>query len=299
MEGSLSEVEFEIDPIEESDLVDLNEIDGKFRLPSVTLKFDFYNEIGFDVNIDLDITAFHKDKDTGIIDSLSMHVSDVLAAGSSQNAKLTTIILDSTGSYPNIVDLMALLPTSIKVSGKGMVDGEGSVSKTDAVWVQYAIESPLQISFDEPLFLNTDIDSIPEDDIEKDVRETISEDLTNVYLVLNSYNGLPLAAELKFIISTDSTDLINQVEVASKNIIFTTTVDAGVTDINGLVISPATSTDELRLTSEQLKIFQSGPLFYKARIRVDESEGSVMFRKNDNFSYDGLLDIQMRVTNDN
>jgi hypothetical protein len=86
--------------------------------------------------------------------------------------------------------------------------------------------------------------------------------------------------------------------MASKNIVFISTVDAGITDANGLVVTPVESSDELRLTSEQLKIFESGALYYKAQIRLEESQGGVMFRKNDFYSYDGLVDIKFRVTTD-
>lgn len=289
-EGGVSNLEIPIDPVVQSDLIDFSDFDGSFRLPDVVFTLNFYNQINFDVDLDLTITGVNNNNNQQVV----LNVLRTLLAGTSENPQLTVITLN--GDNSTIVDLMAILPTSIKMEGKAVVNGTGSVALSDAIWSDYTIESPLKIKIDSAIFVTTDMDSIASDDLDNDFRESITEDFSEVFININTENGLPLGSVFKFFLAADSTDLFNENIVDStQKVIISAELDAGETDQNGLVSQSANKTIILGLSQQQLQIFNSKPIYYGAKIKINSNEQAVTFRKNDLLKYDGFIDIKVRV----
>ncbi len=295
-EGSVENIEIDIDPVEQSDLVDLSEIDGSFKLPDLVFTLNFYSQINFDVDLDLTLTGINNE--TG--DKVELKVVDVLNAGTSENPKKTTIELKEDNSGSSIVDLMAIFPTLIEMEGNAfIVNRSGSVALSDAIWSDYSIESPLKVEIDSAIFVEMDTDSIASDDLDDDFRESITEDFSDVLININTDNGLPLGAVFKFFLAADSTDIFNENIVDSTlKVIISADLVPGITDQNGLVTQSVPEVIQLSLSQQQLQIFNSKPIYYGAKIKINENDNPVTFRKNDLLKYDGFIDIKVRVNTD-
>lgn len=294
-EGSVENLEIDIEPVEETDLVDYSKFEGTFTLPDIVLTLNMYNEINFDVHVNLVLTG--ENSNTG--ETVSINIDTVLNGGSSGMPGKTVLTFDKNSTQPSIVDLMAILPTSIKISGNGFVDGQGSVSIQDKVWADYSIDSPLKAIIDEPVYVNTDIDSIARDDLDDEERQRITEDVRDVSIFINTLNGLPLGADFVFVISSDSTNLFDEESTDTTRIVLTSTIISGDKNQDGLVTEPKASPNELSLTPAQLQLFNKAPLYYSARIKIRPQTEPVLFRKNDVFEYDGYLDIKVKVDVEN
>ncbi len=288
--GSVDSLKIDIDPIEQSDLADLSDFEGSFKLPDVVFTLNFFNQINFDVDLDLTLTGINTDRNQQVV----LKVARKLLAGTSNNPKKTVITLDKNNS--TIVDLMAILPTTIKMEGNAIIDGSGSVETSDAIWSDYSIESPLKIKIDEDIFIKSTMDSIAADAITNEGRKNITEDLSDVMLKINTENGLPLGTEFKFFLAADSTDLFKDVIVDStKKVVLTADLLPGITDENGLVNLAEKSSLILELNQEQLQIFNAKPIYYGVQVRIKSNDKAVTFRKNDLLKYNGLIDIKARV----
>ena len=294
-EGSVSNLDIDITPVEENNLVDFSKFEGTFRLPDLILTLNFYNQINFDMNLAMQITG--KNEKSG--ETVTLNVDALINKGTVDEPGKTVIQLDRNSSNPSIVDLMAILPSSIEMSGNGFIDGQGSVNLSDQVWADYSIDSPLKAVIDEPVFIKTDLDSITMDDLNKDDRKRITQDVRNISVFINSLNGLPLGTDFTFAISSDSTNLFDDQSADSTRIVLSTTIFSGEKNSDGLVIQPKSSSDELLLTPAQLQLFNKSPLYYRGQVRVRPQTEPVLFRKNDVFTYDGYLDIKAKVDVEN
>ncbi|MCB0282748.1 MAG: hypothetical protein KDF60_09240 [Calditrichaeota bacterium] len=294
-EGSVENLEIDIEPVEETDLVDYSSFEGEFTLPDLVLTLNLYNEMNFDINIDLLLSG--ENKESG--ERVEIPIDTVINKGTSGLPGKTVVVLNGSNTNPSIVDLMRIQPTSISIAGDGFVDGRGSVALSDKVWADYSIESPLKAIIDEPVYVKTDIDSITRDDLSQDERDRITQDIRTVSLFLNSINGLPLGADFSFAISNDSTNMFDEESTDSTRILLSSTVISGNKNSDGLVLSPKTSENELALTPAQLQLFNKSPLYYGAQIKVRPQTQPVLFRKNDVFKYNGYMDVRVKVDVEN
>ncbi len=297
-EGEVQNVDIPIDPVEKDDIIDLSKLDGSFSLPDLILEFTFYNEIDFDISFDLVLTAIRENEQGAVEESKTINISETLNRGSNNNPSKTIIILDANSSTPSIVDLMAILPTKILISGEGLVNGDGKVTLSDAVWAEYKIESPLSLLIEEPLSVTSDPDSLT--DFDEDTQEALSTDLSDVSIVIEGLNGLPLGGIFKFFLGTDSTTLFNeQIQDSSQKIILTTFAETAEIGANGLSNDPAPISANLVLTKKQLQIFNNDPLYFGAKIEIESTDQKVTFRKNDALDFSGYVEFKYRVDVDN
>ncbi len=292
-EGDVGMVDLSLDPVNKDGLLsDLN-TDANFRMPDVVFSMTFYSEINFDISLNLSITGYHENSTSGqISDSVHIDISRTLARGASNQPGVTKIVLDGKGLSPNIVDLMAILPTSIKIRGSGKVSGDGSIDIKDALWMNYTVESPLSIQIDTPIEINSDVSQLTTADIDSATQDRITNDVSTVTLQLNSSNGLPLESEVVFSISSDSTLLFSEGE---KVITEKLTLNAGTQGTNGLVVSPADNSTKLELTQQQLQLFNTLPLYYKTRATLKDSPNKLIFRSRDKLTVNGSIDINFQV----
>jgi hypothetical protein len=300
-EGAINNMTIDIDRIEEDNLVDLSDLQGTFRLPDLNLIFTFYNEINFDINLDLVITG-EKVENGVVTKSVTLNVPASLNRGQTGNPVQTVVIVDGQSGSPNIVDLMAIFPTRITVDGTGTINGTGSVNLGDKLWARYTIESPLKIQIDQKLVIDMDLDSLTSDNLDNDARKAIADDLNDVSITLDIENGLPFGTDLLFVMALDSTNMFTQPD-DSNRIIIETTVDGGQVDANsGLVQTPAKSMTTLEISKEELQIFKRKnnfgkymPVYYRAQVTIDSSDAPIQFRKSDELRYNGLIDVKYKV----
>ncbi len=296
-EGEMEETEVKIEPIEENDLFDISAVEGTFTVNDLVLTLNLHNEINFAIDVNLKIAGYHFDESMGrITDSVIIQIDETVERGMTGTPVATSIILDKNSTTPSIVDLMAILPTDLKLTGRASVAGEGSASAGDRIWADYAIESPLRIEFDEPLFYKGDIDSIDQEDLDEDERDDIDKHFTRIFAKMALRNGLPLGTTVKLFLATDSTMLFNDIiEDSTQKIVISNEVEAGVTGSFGFVQEPTVQDVSVELTNEQISIIRNNKLFYATQVEIHPTSGPVSFRKHDEVRIEPVLNIEVRM----
>ncbi|RMH64629.1 MAG: hypothetical protein D6677_04380 [Calditrichaeota bacterium] len=297
LEGDIGNITYDIDPIEQNDILGDSEINGSFTLPDVRLTFDFYNQIGFPVNANLYVTGYHRDAQSGLVtDSVTVSLEETIAAGNNSQAVKTTVVLDAQSGSPSIVDLMAIMPTDIRVSGNISVNGQGSLAARDAFWAAYRIESPLSIRIDKPVTVETDKSILTESDLDAETRDRITHDLVNVQLNLDIENGWPVGAQVAYIMAVDSNFVYDStVTDARLKLVVPLTLPAGETDADGYVTRAGVTQNSIALDSTQLKIFEKMPLYIGTQVKIDATSGKIILRKHDAVTLSGNVIIDTKV----
>jgi hypothetical protein len=296
-EGVVDPTEIEIDPITRSDLFDVSQIEGSPVLDDLVLTLNLYNEINFDIEVDLKVAGYHYDENLGqITDSVIIFISRNIQPGMTGDPQITSIVLDKASTTPSIVDLMAILPTDLELTGKAVVQGQGSASADDRIWAEYFLESPLKVRFDDPILFEGEIDSIGQDDLDEDERDDIDKRFTQITANLNVINGLPLGTSVKLFIGTDSTSLFEEtITDSSEKIIISEEIEAGTVGSNGFVSAPKEGIFRISLSDTQISVIKNKQLFYATKIEIHPTTTPVSFREKDQVRVEGSMTIEMRM----
>ena len=77
-------------------------------------------------------------------------------------------------SGPDIVELMAIMPTTIRLEAEAFVHGDGSVAVGQTVSADYQIYSPLYLRIEQPSSITSDIAKEEMDeDTQKQIRDNV------------------------------------------------------------------------------------------------------------------------------
>ncbi|MBD3225261.1 MAG: hypothetical protein GF313_11060 [Caldithrix sp.] len=250
-------------------------------------------DIPFDIR--LDIVGYRKDEGSEVItDSLRMHVEERIDPVSV--SEYTTIVLDENYGNPSIIDLLAILPNEIEVSGKAFIEGEGSAVVGQGVRALFDIRSPLSFSIEEPITYNVEVDTIKEDDLSEDEREDLRNTLNAVNAKMTFRNGLPVGGHSKIYIAVNRNDLFNdQIQDSSRKIILNAELAPGITDGDGYVQTPTESEVQLNLSDRQLDIFQFTPIFIRQELKINATNGIARFRQTDRIEVDAMIQVKGRI----
>ena len=297
--GNISPMEVIFDPIENKNIFQLENFEGSFKLPDLSLTFNFHNEIDFDITMDMTITGYRRDPLSNIItDSVSIKMNQQLERnGQSTNS---TIVLDKLSSTPSIVDLIAIMPNEIIVKGRAVIEGEGSVRKTDKVWIDYTIDSPFTVQIDEPLIYTNKREIIGDSEISAEKRNKIAQNFTEITIKILSNNGLPIGSDFKFYLSSDSTNLFSdEIADSSEKLILSSQITAASINSDGFVNKAQQDENILNLNKKQITIFEQSPLYYGVKIAVGVTEKPIRFRTNDQLSFETILYFDVEMGPDN
>jgi len=188
------------------------------------------------------------------------------------------------------------LPTDLKISGRAIIEGEGSATADDRIWADYSVESPMTIEILESILYEGEIDSIGQDDLDEEERQDIDDHFTKIIAQLNVFNGLPVGTSVKFFMDTDSTTLFDEtIADSSKKLIISEIIDVGSIGANGFVDQPEESVFTIELSDEQISIIKNRQLFYATRVEILQSNGPVSFRNRDMIRVEPLLDIEVHM----
>lgn len=285
IDGQVNEVEIEIDPVIKDDLEDLSQIEGTIFLDSLEMTLDVSNGTGIPVFITLNISG------SDGLEQVNLAPIQIEASG----FDITHVKLSGNDPHPNIVDLMAILPKSIRLDATAIVDGEGSVEVGQTVRADYQIYSPLFLRIAEKSYLESEI---TEEKLDEDVRDKIENNIKNAAVYFQVINGLPVGSSASIYVANDSTDLfVDQVaDSTTKFIISDITVPAAQVDINGYVEDETENDVQIELTETQLQIFsQNETVYIGTKVVLNETSGLVKFRLKDkittfgNFKFDFLM----------
>jgi len=297
-EGRLEQTSIEIDPVETDELQDLEEVSGELRLPNLQLVLNIYNQINFDVTTQLTLTG-KRTENGAVVNQLSIPVDAIIEAGSSDQAKRTRVILDSESSNPSIVDLMAILPTQLTIEGDGVIDGDGSVSLEDAIWVEYHLESPMTLDIGQALKVESDPDSLGDDELSEDVREQITDNVAVISLRFEGDNSLALGPQFMFFLTADKDELFDPaITDSASKVVLSAGIDAAPLGPDGLTEDTVPFTVRFEMNEQQLQIFKNDKIYYGALINIPPTDEDVTFRKSDALQYRGTMEIEMMVNPD-
>ncbi len=299
-EGQLSQTEIVFDPIRETDLLSDGKFDGAMTLPDLVLQFDFHNEINFDVFVELNVTGIKKSNSGVVEDSVTLHVSQLINRASLNKAAITSMVLNKASSSPSIVDLMAIMPDELVVSGRAQVQGDGSVNSGDRIWATYRMESPLTVNVTEKLVYEGDRQVIDEDDISQEERDKITEKLSEVSLAFNTLNGLPLTTRFKIYVAADSTELFNDVITdSSRKVILSANIQNAAIGNNGYVQEAVEGRVDFRLSSRQMEVFENETVYTAVKAEIDPTGQSIRFRPQDELRFEGVISFDAVVDPEN
>jgi RNase P/RNase MRP subunit p29 len=296
VEGYLDTIDVDIDPVEISNFDFFEDIEGKAALEDLVMTLNFENQINFPINVDLKIGGYHYDKILNqITDSVIIFINDLVI----DPQATTELIFDADATSPSIVELIAIFPTEIKISGSAFIKGEGSASLDDGLQVFYNIESPLSIDITEAISFEAEVERL--DDLDKDMREILSEDMTKCCVIFDLRNTLPIAANIKYYIAADSLEIYSDEipdSLISKKIVINESIAAGNVGASGYVDTEEKSTIEINLSEEQLDIFKNDTLYTRQVIEIPVTNGTVRIRQADGIKIEGNVNFKVFINKD-
>lgn len=295
--GQLDTIDVDIEP-NSMDNVDLfGDFDGDVRLNDLSMTLMFENQIDFPININLSIAGYQENNLGQVTDSVVIHIQRTIQAASV--SPTTEIVLNSTSTTPSIVDLLEILPKRIDISGNAFVTGDGSVRVGEGLRVLYDIESPLSIEIKAPLVKKTEIDTMRQEDMDKDFRKALTEDIQNAYMELDISNALPVGAHVVFYLADDTAELYDtDIADSSRKFVVEIDMDAGQIDDNGYVSAPSENKIRINLTKEKLSIFKQATLYSREDITIQPTQGTIRVRQNDELQIGGNVHAKYTVHTD-
>lgn len=292
LQGIIKRFDITIDPVEEDDLFDFEVETGKMQLPDLQFKFTFFNQINFDVDMDLRLAGYKKDASGHISDSVIVSISETIKRGNQASPEKTILILDKNSTTPSIVDLMAILPDNIVITGDAKIEGQGSVALNDAVWAEYEIESPLAIEIKDAIEYQTELDSV-------NLNKANTEDLVSAGFFINGTNGLPLGADVKVMFASNADSIfIYSGKDSLRYAEFQTQLTEAETDGQGLVTKPSKLSSQFFFNTATINLLKQEKLYYITKIFIPPTSKKVTVRKSDAFNYGGYIQVETRVNDE-
>jgi hypothetical protein len=292
--GIIAPVEIDIEPQEQSDIIPVDDIEGSFLFDDLVMDLNVYNEIGIDVDVELNIIGYKKNRTESIRLEFDPNPFIVLAREEDNTAKKTTISLNSSNS--NIVAFVEFLPEDILISGTALVEGEGSVTKDDQIWADYSIYSPFYMRIENNPRYASELEEV---NLSENVRDAFAEgNVRDTRLNLDVINGLPVGAQLIIYASTDSTDIFSTVitDSSKKLIIDDISFSSGMdNNDDGFVDVPQTEYINIAITDEQVLLFSNETVYVASEILLENSDGVVKFRQSDEVTVEGTIKIRYRM----
>ena len=283
IDGIVDRIEIDIDPIVKDDFDTFSKIDGTIYLDSLEMRLNMHNETNLPIDITLFISGTNDMREV-TLDPIHRIIPPANEGGYLQ------IKLRGDDPSPNIVDLMGILPTSIRMEAQAFIDGSGSVRVGQNVWADYQIFSPLFIRIVEPSSINTDI---IEESIDEDVRDKIENNVKSAVFLFDIANGLPVGSEAVIYVADDSTKLFDDTipDDDTKFTIRDLKIAAGNIGNDGFVDIPETDRLTIELTDDQLKLFYSNDTLYiGTKVILDHTDNKlVKFRPEDEISILGFF----------
>jgi hypothetical protein len=293
IEGDIDRIEIEIDPIEEEITDDLSRVEGTIYLDSLQMKLNLNNETNLPIDITLRISGSDDTREV-TLDPIQATIPKADEGGYLQ------IKLSGEDQSPNIVDLMGILPTKIRMETEAYVDGIGSVKVGQSVQADYQIFSPLFIRIIDPSTVTTDI---IEEDINEDTQNQIEKNVKSAQFLLDILNGLPVGSETIVAIANDSTILFDDSypdDDSTKFTISDIVVDAGQIGSDGYVESPQPGNVRIEIDENKRKLFyQNDTIYIGTRVILEDTNNQlVKFRPEDELSLLGFLKFNFLMNNE-
>jgi hypothetical protein len=285
LEGVLSPVEEPFDPVTET-LEWPEEMEG-LDPAAAAIEVEIVNGLGTAVVGQLDVRA---SSDAGAADSLSHAIA--VAPGSRDTPVTTTIVIDETNS--RILDLLALHPTSLVVSGRFTIgDGTSTVTleRGGRVRGHYSVSAPFAFSVQE-VQIELDPKSL---ELEERVQDILREDIRSVRLTTRLSNGFPFGASGTIHFGSDSTSVFTSPVLELPPL---SAAAAEVDQSSGKTILATESRNEVLLAESDLATIAQDSLYVGVLVALLPSEGVVVVSPEDEVVVESYLTIDVTVSED-
>ncbi|KAA3619901.1 MAG: hypothetical protein DWQ05_04030 [Calditrichaeota bacterium] len=254
-----------IDIPEQFFALDLVENLDSLAFLDANLHLTLYSQIDFPTTTDLHLLGENENGE-----SVEVVIQEVVNGGVDGAVVKNDIILN--GSNSNIVDLINIIPSSIKVSGRVRVGDPqtlGSIRETDEVSGDVLFSAPLAFMLPAQSYES----EVSEIDIDDDLKDELDSNLNSgsITMLINSH--LPVGASLEMLFAeTDSTVFTNP-----GLIIGPVSFESGEIDpVTGLVIAPVMSHIEIELSEQETNYFTSDSLFSATRLIFPGTDGNIV-----------------------
>lgn len=295
--GFMSPDTFEIDPIEQSDLVDYSDFPEGISLSDADLQLQLSNEIYIeDLSMDLLITGYHRDESGAIVDSAQLNILDKQITPGRPGAPGTTTINVSGAA---VTSLLNILPTDIRTSGSVRGAGEVEVSQNGRIYGSYSFSTPLSFQISQEAIWEGDEEVLEDEDIDDDLQEATSENFEAAELAVQLTNHTPLGATLRVIVSADPgrTNIYDEAPL-NPELEFekTITITAATSDpVTGYVTEANQDQLLLQLSKEEAMLFQNPPLRIGYQLRIPQTNGVIAVRASDFVKISGMARVEINV----
>ncbi len=301
LEGELTTRTITFDPIEENNIADYQSYEGTIQFNNLRLIIQLYNELNIEnVNFELHLEAYHKEN--GVITktkTISPLLTGTLTPGTPDNPSLNTFTL--TG--PEIEDLVNILPTDLKVWGSATAGGRVVVEAGQGIYGNYQFISPMEIRIDQPLFVNSNVEVLNQNDISSDIQNKIREHrVQSLMLLANIQNTLPVGGEFLLLFDTTRTQTTLDTTNADLIIRLDQFLPASV-GADGVVSDPLQIQQSIELTDEQIQLFANPPIQWKYVLKINPTDttvnnGYVKFLSSNGADIEGTLEFNFKVDKD-
>jgi hypothetical protein len=293
IDGVVDRIDFDIDPIEKEITDDLSRVEGTIYLDSLEMNLSMTNETNLPIDISLTIIGSDGTREVtvGPMNYIIPRADD---------GGVLHIKLGGSDPSPNIVDLMGILPTHIRMETEAYVEGEGSVEVGQNVQAEYQIFSPLFIRIIEPSYIDTDI---IEEDITEDTQNQIKTNIKSAQFLIDILNALPVGSQTIVALANDSTKLFNDAipdDDSTKFTVSNIVVAAGQIGSDGYVKTGEPAKVSIDLDANKRKLFyQNDTIYIGTRVILDDTDNQlVKFRPDDELSILGFLKFNFLMNND-
>ncbi|GAB4368726.1 MAG: hypothetical protein Kow0042_10030 [Calditrichia bacterium] len=291
LQGFLAKDTLEISPFEQSDVVDYEGFNRGLQFDQAYLLLELENDIEIDsLLFNLDISAYHKDQNSGLITDSAKIVIRNEFIGSGQD----TLRLEGA----DIVDVLNILPTDFKGSGFVAYSGFANVSVGDMMKGYYQFTTDLKFKISNPEPYQMKPDTLFDEDIEDDVQDAIAEEkIGSSRLTANLINHTPLGGSVRLLVNGDDlqTDLYDTTQYANSKLKFIKRLDLIPAPVNsqGWVTQPSENTVVLELSRSEMELFQHPPLRVGILVNFAETDGFVVLRGSDYIDISGNVEVQV------
>lgn len=283
--------------------VDLPSDLDRLQFQNARLTLNFHNRIDFPLNLSIDLKGSNTNGN-----AVSMPVNVSLEPSGRNTENVTTITLDKNNSA--ILDFINNLPTRIEITGTAEFgDGIriGTVSSSDYIFVDYQIEAPFNVSFEEQTIYPDTSEVIilpknfPSDDF--DGKSTIDGELTkNIQrgeIQLTVHNHFPIGTRLKINVSETVTSL----NTAPPLVLGPFDISKGQLDETGQVKAASTTIHQITLSAEQMLLFKNTTespksLYFQPEIILPATQHPVLLKANDFITIISVAKFNLLLSSD-
>lgn len=267
-----------ISPLLKRSVADYENFEGGVELSEAELRMILFGDFNFDdLYAEVDITAYHEDDNGVITDSASLTISEQVFLGGNSNE----IVLNGAP----IVNLLNILPTTLKFEGRLIFAGEAEIERGDKIWVDYDFETPFRFRIDGLAKVEGEPSLLADEDISDIIQDAAEDNIRSGELTFILENRLPVGGILRFILSADTADPYLYDTPRDTNLVIEREVliQAAPTDpASGFVTGFSLNEVNYTLNRREIRLFKDPPLVFGYQLRLSDTDGFVTVHYSDN-----------------